>query len=253
MAELTDLKDKIKKFYSFTKNEIIGLVITILAFAFIISFKDWGPGDAFDPAIGIFNLFNALLIVALSILINDAGKRIWALAIGYKIEYRMSVFGLVIAVIAAFATKGALWVLIPGTFIVHMLPGHRLGWFRYDINYFGQAMVAFGGMLATLTLIIFFKAIGALYQNALIDKAIIFNIIFLIISLIPFPTFDGGKIIFASRMSYAFLMPAIMFAAIMMIVDIPVYLSLILSLLVGVVLWLVYYIAFERQIWKGPQ
>ena len=253
MAELIDLKDKIRKYYSFTRNEIKGLTITILVFAFIISFKDWGPGNTFDPAIGIFNLFNAILIVAMSLLIHDAGKRIWALAIGYHIEYKMSIFGLFLAVIIAFVTQGSMWLLIPGTFIVHMMPGHRLGWFRYDINYFGQAMVALGGLLATLTLIIFFKVIGAVYPNALVEKAFTFNVIFLIISLIPFPTFDGGKIVFASRMAYAFLMPAILFAVLMMIVKIPVLLSLILALLVGVVLWIVYYVSFERQIWTGPK
>ena len=42
-------------------------------------------------------------------------------------------------------------------------------------------------------------------------------------------------------------------AAIMMIVNVSIFLALVLSLLVGVVLWLVYYISFERKAWTGPK
>ncbi|MBI2652513.1 hypothetical protein HYX00_03515 [Candidatus Woesearchaeota archaeon] len=252
MAEIVDLTDKIKRYYKFTSYEIRGLIISILAIAFIISFKDWGATN-FDFRVGLYNLFNAILIVALSILIHDAGQRLWGLAIGYRVEFRMWSFGLLAALVIAFISNGNLWLIVPSGFMLHHLAGHRLGWFRYGINYFGQAMVALAGPLFTFMLIILLKAIYAFSPNPLIQKAIIFNVVYVITSLLPIPPLDGSKIYFGSRMLYAFALPALIVATILMIVNIPIFFAIVLSFLVGIVLWLTYYISFERRAWTGPK
>ena len=137
--------------------------------------------------------------------------------------------------------------------MIHHLAGHRLGFFRYGLNYFGQAMVALAGPLFTLMLIIALKTLGVFFpDNALIEKAVMFNVVYLITSMLPVPPLDGSKIFFGSRMLYAFVLPAMIIAAILMIVKIPVFFAIVLSVVAGVVLWLVYYISFERKAWKGP-
>lgn len=252
MGEIVDFKDKASKYYHFTPQEIRGLIISILVIAFIISFKNWGT-TTFNLKMGLFNLFNAILIVALSIIIHDTGQRLWGLAIGYRIEFKMWSFGLMIALVLAFVSNGSLWLVIPSGFMLHHLAGHRLGWFRYGINYFGQAMVALAGPLSNFTLIILLKILYALAPNPLIQKAIVFNAVYIITSMMPIPPLDGSKIYFGSRMLYAFALPAIIIASIMMITNVPVFLALVLSFLVGIVLWIVYYISFERKVWTGPK
>ena len=251
MAELVDFIDRIKRYYKFTHYELRGLVISILAIAFVISFKEWGT-TRFDAVAGLHNLFNAVLITALSILVHDAGHRLWGLAIGYRVEFKMWSFGLLIALVIAFLSNGQLWLIVPSGFMLHHLAGPRLGWFRYGINYFGQAMVALAGPLFTLMLIILLKIISSFSTNLLVEKAIMFNVIYAITSLIPIPPLNGSKIYFGSRMLYAFVVPAIVIAAILMIINVPIFLALVLSFLVGIVLWLVYYISFERKLWRGP-
>ena len=251
MAEIVDLREKIKRYYKFNSHELRSLIISILIISFIISFKEWGT-KSFDFGVGVFNLFNSILIVALSILVHDTGQRLWGLAIGYRIEFKMWSFGLLFGLVIAFLSNGNLWLIVPSGFVLHHLAGHRLGWFRYGINYFGQAMVALAGPLFTLMLIILLKVLTVFSASAIIEKAIIFNVVYLITSMLPIPPLDGSKIIFGSRMLYAFVLPALVVATILMIVDIQILLSLSLSLLVGVVLWLVYYISFERKVWKGP-
>ena len=250
MAEIVDMLDKIKRYYRFTHHELRGLIIATLAIAFVISFKDWGTAF-FDFRVGLYNLFNAILIVALSILVHDAGQRLWGLAIGYRVEFRMWTFGLIGALIVAFVSNGNLWLIVPSGFLLHHLAGHRLGWFRYGINYFGQAMVALAGPLFTLMLVIFLKVLNIFSPSPLIHKAIIFNVIYAITSLLPIPPLDGSKVYFGSRMLYAFALPAIAISTILMVVNVPIFLSLVLSFLVGIVLWLTYYISFERKIWRG--
>ena len=250
MGELVDLIDKIKKYYQFNPYELRGIVISIASIAFVISFKEWGT-SRFDLTAGLFNLFNAILIVALSILVHDAGQRIWGLAIGYKVEFQMWPFGIIGSLVLAFLSNGNMWLVVPSGFMLHHLAGHRLGWFRYDVNYFAQAMIALAGPLSTLMLIIFLKVLSAFSASVLLEKAIMFNVIYAITSLLPIPPLDGSKIYFGSRMLYAFALPAFTVAAILMIIKIPIILSLVVSLLVGVVLWLTYYISFERKVWRG--
>ncbi len=251
MAELVDMLDKIKRYYKFTSYELRGLIISILVIAFIISFKEWGI-TTFDYKAGLYNFFNAVLIVALSILVHDTGQRLWSLAIGYRLEFKMWTFGLIIALIIAFLSNGNLWLIVPAGFMLHHLAGPRLGWFRYGINYLGQAMVALAGPLSTLMLIILLKVLGAFSTNPLIQKAIIFNVVYAITSLLPIPPLDGSKIYFGSRMLYAFVLPAIAIATILMIVKIPIIFALSISLSVGIILWIVYYVSFERKLWRGP-
>ena len=252
MAEIVDMVDKIKRYYKFTSYEIRGLAISILAIAFIISFKNWGSA-VFDFKEGLFNLFNSVLIVALSVLVHDAGQRLFGLFAGYKVEFKMWTFGIIISLIVAFISNGNLWLIIPSGFMLHHIAAHRLGWFRYGINYFGQAMVALAGPLFTLMLIIFLKILSAFSPSPLIHKAIVFNAIYTITSLMPIPPLDGSKIYFGSRMLYAFVVPLIALSTILMVVSVPIFLSLVLSFLAGIVLWLTYYISFERKVWSGPK
>lgn len=255
MAELIDLLDKIKRYYKFSQYELRGLLIAIIAIAFVISFDEWGT-ESFNFGVGLYNFSNAILIVALSILVHDAGQRLWALAIGYRLEFKMWSFGLIISLIIAFLNNGRvkyLWIIVPSGFMLHHLAGHRLGWFRYGINYFGQAMVALAGPLFTFMLIILLRVLSVFSQNPLLDKAIIFNVIYTIINLLPVPPLDGSKIYFGSRMLYAFAVPAMIVAIILVVVNVPIFLSLVISFLIGIVLWLTYYITFERKAWTGPK
>lgn len=252
MGEIVDLKDKIRKYYSFTNGEIVGLASSIMLIAFMISFKEWGT-ESFDSSAGLLNFFNAILIVALSILVHDAGQRIWGMAIGFRIEYKVWVVGIIIGLMAVFVSNGRLWVILPGYFIVHHMAGHRLGFFRYGINIVGQGMTALAGPLASLALVIFLKFVSIFTSNALIEKAIFFNVVYIITSMLPIPYLDGSKIYFGSRMIYSFTMPFVVSSAILLIIDINPMLALILSFLIGVILWISYYIVFERKIWNGPR
>ena len=253
MGELVDLPDKIKRYYNFTPHELRGLVISILVIAFIISFREWGTPNVDFLSLGFFNFLNAILIVALSILAHDAGQRLCGLAIGYRVEFKMWSYGLIIALLIAFATNGSLWLIMPAGFLLHHVASHRLGWFRYGINYFGQAMVALAGPLFTLMLIIVLKALSVFSQSPLLHKAVIFNVVYAVTSLLPIPPLDGSKIFFGSRMLYFFAMPTMLISIILMIIDIPVVLALIISFLTGIILWLLYYISFERKAWTGPK
>lgn len=251
MAEIVDLVDKIKRYFMFTPLEIRGLILAVLITAFVFSFKDWGYGDAFDFHVGLFNYFNAILIVTLSFLIHISVQRIWSLGIGYRLEWKMWTIGLMFSVILTFLTNGVVWLILPGGFIVHHLAGHRLGWFRYDINYWALGLIAVTGTFATIFLVALFKGLSVFVANPLIEKLIAFNVAYALYSLIPLPPLDGSKTFYGSRMLYAFSTSFIIAAAMLLgFLNIGAGITLLLSFFIAIVLWVLYYIYFEADAWK---
>ena len=249
MAEVVDLWDKLKRYYSFTPNEIKGLAIAVLATAFIISFNDWGKGNDVNIPIGFFNFFNAILIVAVSFLIHISMQRVWSLGTGYRLEWKMWGTGLLLGLIFVFLTNGKFWLILPGGFIVYHLGGHRLGWFRYGINWWALGLIAVMGPLATMILAVIFKAISGFFVNVWIQKMITFNIVYAMYSLLPIPPLDGSKTFYGSRMLYIFSTAGLVASAVMLTLNISILLAVISSLLIAIVLWILYYIFFEWKAW----
>tara|TARA_Y100000310_G_scaffold342247_1_gene444628 strand:- start:37198 stop:37953 length:756 start_codon:yes stop_codon:yes gene_type:complete len=249
MAELTDLRDKIKRYFKFTPLEIRSFVIAVVVTAFIISFGEWGYGSDFSVRVGLFNWFNAILIVTLSFLVHISIQRIWSLGTGYKLEWRMWSFGLLFGLIMAFLTNGLFWVILPGGLIVHHMAGHRLGWFRYGINYWAVGLIAITGVFATVFLIVLFKVLSAFVVNSLIEKVIAFNIAYALYSLLPLPPLDGSRSFYGSRMLYSFSVFFVVAAVILLSSNIGVMAALLSSLFIGVLLWFLYYVFFEHKAW----
>jgi hypothetical protein len=252
MAEIIDFKDKFNRYFWATKEEYFAMLIAVLAVAFIISFKDWGSGNVFNFAEGLLNYAESIVIVGMSFWVFDAGQRMWGLAINYRLRYKIWSMGILFGLIVCFITNGSLWLILPSGFLIEHLTAYRLGWFRYGINMFGQGLMALGGPIACLLLIIVIKIFAFVLPATFVEKAVFFNFVYIITSMIPFPPLVGSKTYFGSRMAYAFTMPAIVSAAILLVLDINIFLSAFLAIVIGVSLWLTYYYVFEQHAWQGP-
>jgi hypothetical protein len=244
MGLIVDVTDKIKRYYMFTPSELRGIVIAILVVAFIISFSEWGTNQV-NIGLGLFNFFNAVLIVALSFLIHISAQRIWSLGTGYRLEWKMWGFGLLAGLILVFLTNGYFWLILPGGFIVHHLGGHRLGWFRYGINWWAVGLIASIGPFASIFLAIIFKGLSGFFVNPLIQKLVVFNIVYAAYSVLPIPPLDGSRTLYGSRMYYTFSTAGIAAAAVLLTLNISVLVAVVSSLLIGLLLWFLFYVVFE--------
>ena len=251
MGEAADLWDKIKRYYVFDKKEIRALIITVIVVGFIISFKDWGIGQTVNVKLGLFNLFNAIVITSLALLVKLSFQRIMGLIAGLKVEYRMWSIGLGLGLIVSFISNGGLWLLFPGSIIIHHMAGHRLGFFRYDVNYFGLALVSVMGPVGNLFLAILFKFLSIFVSSPLIEKAIILNIVLALLSMLPIPPLDGSKVFYGSRMMYAFSVVTITICSILLLTKLPILVSVIGSIFVGAVALVLFYVFVERFNWQG--
>lgn len=252
MGEITDLLDKIKSYYNFTPSELRGILVTILVIAFIISFKEWGRGEHIDIGAGIFNLFNAILITSVSILIHESAHRVTALYAGLRAEYKPWTFGLIAGIIIAFLTNGWAWILLPGGVLFHHLTAHRIGWWRYDIAVVTVGMLALWGSVASIFFALFLKLITNFITTPLIEKAILLNIALALYTMLPIPPLNGSKVFYGGRLIYVFSAVFMVVIAILLLIDINPWLSIIASFIVASIAWLLFYLLYEKDLWQGP-
>ena len=253
MHEHFDLIDKVKRYGSFSRNEIKGLVITIIAFAFIISFRKWGEGATFDFSYGLASLFLSLIIVAITVFTAQVGHRVLGLRHGYRIEFKPWYPGILIGLIMVFLSRGVIWLLLPGGVILHHMAVHRLGYFRYGTNTLGISMVSFAGPLANIILATIVKTpeiwFGIpLSQIPFFDQLVFFNWAYALFALLPIPPLPGSTILFHSRLTYSFIFGSV--AGYFVLIIAGIY-SFFYAVLIGAIFWLIYYSLFERRFWKG--
>ncbi|MBR9698979.1 hypothetical protein GOV09_00795 [Candidatus Woesearchaeota archaeon] len=247
-----DWIDKIKRYSKFSGKELRGGLITILVLAFMVSFNDWGPGNQVDIGIGLTSFLGALLIVAISFFIRQWIQKIVALGADFQAEYKLWSFGLLGTLLIAALTKGKFWFIIPGGIIIHYLVGHRLGWVRYGLNYFGVGVVSMAGPLANIVLAMIFRTLFDFTGIAFFHTAFIFNIIWALWTSIPIPPTDGSRMFFGSRLVYMYTLAVVVSSAILLYANFNIFLTILASLALAWIWWLIYYLAWERYNWMGP-
>ena len=241
---LSSLWYDIKKYYNFNPEELRALIIGILSVALIISFDKWGV-TKFDLIYGLKNYFNAFLIVTLSFIVHVSAQRIVALVVGFKAEYRVWLYGIAIGLVLVVVSNGKLWFIAPGGILVYHMVGHRLGSFRYGLNFWPLGLVGISGPVASIVLAGFFKILLYLAPgNLLLQDALIFNIWYALFTMLPIPPLDGSHMFFASRLFYVFAFGAMIGFSIA-IYFLGFWISLLIGLLFGISIWFINYKLFE--------
>ena len=238
MYGILDLFDKIKKYFMFSKEELKSLVIATLILGFVVGFDD--GRETFEFLYWLKNLFSCVLIVALAIIVREAGHRIYALQTGHRAELKLWWFGLITALILSIISFGKITLLIYGGIVVHFMQRHRIGYFRYWLSYNDMGIIALLGNLANLVLAFFFKLFMFMPNNVLIQKAITVNVLMAAMNMIPIPPLDGSKVLYASRPVYV-LTFALTIAASALIL----YAPFIVALVGSIVIALLFVLAFN--------
>jgi hypothetical protein len=246
-----DFAYRIKKYFPFSHAELKHLGIVVVALSFIISFKDWG-GLTFDAMRGLINWFNGGLVVLLVFLTVFSVQRLVGIYLHYRVEYSMWVMGILVGLAFSFVSLGRFWFLLPGGVVVHHLAGHRLGFFRYGLDYFKIGIISFSGTLAALFLGFVFKVVYFYVPTELVGKLVKFCVVYAIFDILPIPPLTGSKLFYGSRLAYAFGAAFTIGTGLLLLTNLNGLLAGILGVLFAVVCWFIYYVMIEKHLWKGP-
>ena len=81
MVSFTELASRLKEFYNFDRDELVGIITVIFISAFIFSFRDWGD-EQFNLVFGLTNFLILTLIASLSLLFRISCQKIYGLSQG---------------------------------------------------------------------------------------------------------------------------------------------------------------------------
>jgi len=233
----------IKKYFSFSKEEIISIIVTVFFLGFMFSFREWGI-EKFSFAEGIYNWINSMLIVLLALLVYISCQRLMGIRKGYRTEYKMWFWGLVAALVITFLTGGRFVLAFLGTVIIYHLEGHRLGSFRYGLNYKDLGVISLTGPLAMIIFAFIFKIISFASANPLVHKAMIVCSLIASVNMLPLPWIDGGNVFFASRNLWVFSFIGIVAASALLYFwtsVIGIIFGAIVIAIVATILWFVFF------------
>ncbi len=226
---------------TFNKQERNALIITIIVLAFIFSFNQWGPSKEADLSIGLKNFLISIVIVGISVFFHHAGQKITAHINGFKAEHKIWWTGLVIGLLIAILTNGALLILAAsGTFVEKTT--RRLGYKRPTIDLYDYGRIVMWGPMANIFLGASTLTVSWIFNipEVWVGKIFTFNVLYAFYNLLPFPPLDGSKMFFASRLNYVFMMSAYS-AYIALIFLLDVYSFIWASVIAYIILIMYYY------------
>ncbi len=236
MPAYFNLIDKIRRYFGFSQKERMWIILTVIALAFMVGFND--GRKELDIALWGINFAMVLIIVALSFIVHITAHRVYALHLGFQMEYQTVLYGLIGGLILTFLSLGKLFLLVFDTFELKMLRAHRLGYFRYGLNYFAVAAIASVGPIANLALASIFR-IMAFLPDDFVKTAVLVNVLFAAYSLLPIPPLDGAQIFFGSRILYMFVVGLVLgWSVFLLVPEFNIFVTLlgalVLSLAFGV-------------------
>jgi hypothetical protein len=240
----------LKRHFPFSENETKGMIISILCLTFIVAFND--KSESIDLAHWLGNFFMWLVIVSASFFVHQAGHRMIGIKVGYRVEYTIWWYGLLLGLAVMLISRGKVWVLIPGGIWIHHLAIQRIGRFRYGPNIFSFSMISLFGPLASILFGGIIKTIEvwfgvSIFGQTFVHNLFMFNMAIAAYSLLPIPPLAGSRIFFASRLTYVLVAASVITYAALLYFKIYSY---IIAVAVGIIVWLLYYIYFEKKSWS---
>jgi Zn-dependent protease len=237
MFGLYNYFDRVRKHFAFSAEEVKSLGLAILVLSFVVGFDD--GRQKFELGLWLLNFINCILVITLSVLVREAAHRLAAINSGHVVEMKLWGVGLGIALVVGLFSLGKINLLIYGGIVLSFIPRQRLGYFRYGLSYNDMAVVAFWGNISSLLLALFFKIFSFL-PNPLIHKAMMINILFACVNMLPIPPLTGSVILFSHHRSFYVFSLVLVAAASILMLTTSVLITIIGSILLAGILALLY-------------
>ncbi len=227
------------KKFGITKQEIINILISILIMAFFYSYNNWPTLEK-----GLVNYAVSIFYVLFSFAIYETGIKLFSKKLDCKATYHlrpnMIFFSFVITIISG----GKFPFFLTGYHIIEGKENERLGYKFEALRRKDKASIAFKSISLSL---LFAILLSFFSSNALIQKIMIFNILFSLYNLIPWPPTDGSLMLYRMGGAWVFLF----FGSIGLLLTLKEK-NLLFSLIVSLLFVIISYVMLKKtEEWIG--
>lgn len=237
-----NFKDKFKRYGVPEAKEVKGLLLTVIVFAFIISFRDWGT-ETFSPFQGVQHFVLSIFLVAIAFIVFELGHRCFALWMGYRSQYKVWFPGLLIGLLITFLSNGYIPLILPGALIITHLTTHRLGKFFYE---YSMKHAGWIGMAGSVSLMLFAIILKGFAGNEIVHRLMMVCILMSIFNMLPIPPMNGLRTFFGSRFVYVFVYASLI-ACGLLLTYVSGLLALIGSLVMGALILLIFFAHVDKR------
>jgi len=244
--------DYIKRNFKFSYTEILFICLSSLIGGFILSFRKWGL-ESVDINFGIYNLILGILIVALNSFTNIITIKINGLRRGHIAKYSFGKFSSLFSLFIVFLSNGLIPFFSPGTFKSKIEPAYRFGRIPHGLNLVDLSKMSTYGSFSNLIIALIARILlstNSFTGNYVLEQVLRISVTFAIVSMLPFPEFNGFYTFYCSRLLYIFYLSLISIIGIMLLIKIKLLAILILALPIAIITWFVFYWYWERNFQK---
>ena len=193
---------RVQDYFTFTKQELIGLVVAVLLVGFIFSFRDWGE-DAFNFVIGLKNFILTIAAAGIVIIFRFACQKVYGLAEGYKVSFKPWWGGYVIALVLAFVTRGYVPLVLIGTSGAAFISKHRMGEYRYGYSYWNQGIIGMWALYASIIIAALFSFAQYIFpESYFFHQGVVISLVMGFCALLPIPDAEAYAIYYATPWLY---------------------------------------------------
>ncbi|MFH1376505.1 MAG: hypothetical protein ABIH25_02620 [Candidatus Woesearchaeota archaeon] len=231
-------------------KEILSLLLSALILGFIFSFREWGYGQNFSFQIGIINLIRTAIISMIVLLIYQLAHKLVALRNGAYTKYSIwglqrywfrakSKFkkpikiGLFLPILLALISNGFIKFAAVGCSELKEITHRRLGKEYKHLTEYQTAVIHLAGPITLILLATLLSPIETFSKLVMISYSVA------IFSMIPLSKLDGAKVFFGSVPLYVFSIVLMLAAMILINVANPIV-TLILSLILAITLFIIF-------------
>ena len=191
--------DKLRRYGGLQRKELAWLLFLFFALTLIAGFDDGSEVLVFS------HWFVNVVIVGIAsffaLAIPQFMQRFWALEEGYRFEFTPSWYGILISIFLLVISGGTLLFFGYSGFRLHTLSAHRIGGFRHNLGVFSLAKIASSGPIFNILFAIFVFLLP--FSGPLKTQLIQINVVVALSNLLPLPSYDGLKLLFASRRGFS--------------------------------------------------
>jgi hypothetical protein len=177
----------LRRYFSITKEEWLGILITALFAAFALSFRNWG-GETFDVLLGLKNYLVEIVAFFLLFLLHVAAQKAVGVYYGIKVVYDKYLLGLMIGLFVTFLSFGYWPLFVTGTLAFTAIPNLRVGKFRATLpKKWEIALIAAAGPLASMLVMVPLNALHIATGVAFFHHLIGVCALIAIYAMLPIP------------------------------------------------------------------
>ena len=188
----------------FESDELKWILIFAFVFAFVLTFRMWGPDDTFDPAYGLTNLLIGFAGMTVLVFLHEGGHKIAGARESYAVRIVPFKPGLAISGFVALYSQGIVPLVTPNLVECDAKTHLRLGKFRKYDNPSNMARIAMGGIIGSVLGVMAFKVLYNLTGFELLRVIMLGGVLHALYSLIPWELLNLFKLrYFESAETYA--------------------------------------------------